>query len=130
MEEKRGQKFWKLNFALRFLNISLVFVTLLAVLSFYALGRLMIDPQNSLSWRVNLIILQLGFTGVIFSFIIGMFLLLHRTLGAIPRLERTIDKIISGEYSLRLSVRNKDVIKPLIDKINQLIELLEKKSKG
>lgn len=130
MEEKRGHRFWKFNFALRFLNISLVFVTLLAVISFYALGRLMIDPQSSLSWRVNIIILQLSFTGVIFSFIIGMFLLLHRTLGAIPRLEKTLDTIINGEYSLRLSVRKKDVIRPLVDKINQLIELLEKKTKA
>lgn len=129
MEEKRGRKFWKLNFALRFLNVSLIFVTLLAVLSFYALSRIMTEPQSSLSWKVNFIILQLSFTGVIFSFVIGMFLLLHRTLGAVPRLEKTIDRIVSGEYSLRLNVRKKDVIKPLVDKINQLIDLLEKKSK-
>lgn len=130
MQERRKKRLGKIRYTLRFLNISLVAVILLIIIAFYALGKIVTDSQYSLVWRINLIILQLSFTGIIFSFLIGMFLLLHRTLGAMPRMEEILDRVIKGEYSLRLILRKEDILKSFVDKVNRLIDTLDKQNKG
>jgi len=50
----------------------------------------------------------------------------NRIVGPVPRLEREIDKILAGDYSLRLKVRDKDELRSLIKKINMLLEEFKK----
>lgn len=130
MPEKRSGKFWKIKYTLWFLNVFLICITLLTLISFYTLGRLVTEEQHTLKWRISFFVLQLCFIGIIFIFLTTMFLLLHRSIGPIPRLERTLDKIIEGDYSLRLSIRKNDIIHSFIDKANKVIALLEEKSKS
>ena len=127
--QKRRRGIGRIKYTLRFLNISLVVAIIFILLAFYALGKLVTDSQYSLVWRINLIILQLSFTTVIFAFLIGMFLLLHRTLGALPRMEEILNKVIAGDYSLRIHIREEDILRFFVDKLNKVFELLEKKSK-
>jgi hypothetical protein len=127
MQERRRKGIGKIKYTLRFLNISLIFAIVFIILAFYALGRVVTDTQYSILWRINLIILQLSFTAVIFAFLIGMFLLLHRTLGALPRMEDILDRVIKGEYSLRINLRKDDIMKSFVEKLNQVLMLLEKK---
>jgi len=129
MEEKRGRKFWRIKYTLWFLNIFLICITLLTLVSFYTLGRLVTEEQHSINWRINFFALQLCFIGIIFIFLTTMFLLLHRSLGPIPRLEATLDKIINGDCAQRLFVRKNDIISSFVDKINKVVTLLEEKSK-
>jgi len=129
MQERRNNKFWKIKYTLWFLNIFLICITILTVISFYTLGRLVTEEQHSLKWRISFFILQLCFIGIIFVFLTTMFLLLHRSLGPIPRLETILDKIIKGDYTLRLSIRKNDITRSFVDKINEVIALLEEKSK-
>ncbi|MFA5361651.1 MAG: hypothetical protein WC335_00160 [Candidatus Omnitrophota bacterium] len=126
MQEKRKRGLGKIQYTLRFLNIALVVAIIFILLGFYALGKVVTDSQYSLVWRINLIILQLSFTSVVFTFLIGMFLLLHRTLGALPRMEETVDKIIKGDYSLRITLRKEDIMHSFVDKLNKVFELLQK----
>ena len=130
MQERRIAKFWKIKYTLWFLNIFLICITLLTLISFYTLGRLVTEEQHSLKWRINFFVMQLCFIGIIFIFLTTMFLLLHRSLGPIPRLETILDKVISGDYSLRLSIRKNDIAHSFVDKINKVIALLEEKSKA
>lgn len=54
----------------------------------------------------------------------------NRIIGPIPRLERELDKVIAGDYSIRLNVRRKDELKSFVDKINMLIGKMGKMRKA
>ena len=74
--------------------------------------------------------LLLCFIAVDIAFLGILFIILHRSLGAIPRLEDALDRVINGESSLRITIRKKDIIQPLADKVNKVLDLLESKSTG
>ena len=57
----------------------------------------------------------------ILLFIWGL-ILSHRFLGPIERLERDLDKILAGDLSVRLKVRDKDDLKDIIDKLNKVLD--------
>jgi signal transduction histidine kinase len=46
--------------------------------------------------------------------------------GPIPRLERELDKVIAGDYSIRIKARNNDELKSLVNKINMVLEKFDK----
>lgn len=54
-----------------------------------------------------------------------IFMQSNRTIGPIPRLEKELDKVISGDYSVRIKTRKKDDLKCFVDKINVLLERLD-----
>jgi len=49
----------------------------------------------------------------------------NRVIGPVPRLERELDRVIAGDYSVRLKARNKDELQSLISKLNVLLEKLD-----
>jgi hypothetical protein len=65
--------------------------------------------------------------GFIFSILISMFLVLHRILGPLPRIESVLSEVIKGNHSLRVNYPQERHDPGLVDKINAIIELLEKK---
>lgn len=50
----------------------------------------------------------------------------NRIIGPIPRLEKELDKAISGDYSVRLKTRDKDELGSFVNKINMLLEKVDK----
>lgn len=60
-----------------------------------------------------------------------MFTILHKTTGAFPRIEAILDKIIAGNYSLRLGLRDGDnkQVESLINKFNKVLDILDSKTK-
>lgn len=50
----------------------------------------------------------------------------NRIIGPLPRIEREIDRIISGDRSIRLKVRSKDELNAFVNKINMLLDKIEK----
>ncbi len=50
----------------------------------------------------------------------------NRIVGPIPRLEKEIDRVIAGDYSVRIKTRNSDELKGFVDKINTLLETVDK----
>jgi len=70
---------------------------------------------------------QLNFGAILLVFLVTLTFILHRGFGALARIEDILDQVIKGNHSLRLSLRKGDILIPLTDKINKLIDLLEKK---
>jgi hypothetical protein len=127
VDVRNRRQFWKIETTIIFLNVALIIATLLTVVSFFALIKIITAPQDSLMWRVNLVILQLCFAGVIFTFVLSIFWLVQRGLGPLTRIEQVLDKVLGGDYKVRLGVREKDLLYTFINKVNRIIELLEKK---
>ncbi|MDD3089576.1 MAG: hypothetical protein WC329_05645 [Candidatus Omnitrophota bacterium] len=127
MKNRRSMFFWKTKFTLLFFNIALLGIALFCLAVFYGLGRILTEYEYSLGWRLGFILLEVGFMGFIFSILISMFLVLHRILGPLPRIESVLSEVIKGNHSLRVTIRKRDMIHGLVDKINAIIELLEKK---
>jgi signal transduction histidine kinase len=50
----------------------------------------------------------------------------NRIVGPIPRLEKELDRAIAGDYSVRIKARDKDELKNFIDKINTLLEKVDR----
>ncbi|HNQ51439.1 MAG TPA: hypothetical protein PKL03_08385, partial [Candidatus Omnitrophota bacterium] len=65
------------------------------------------------------------------SLLFIIFNTLHRTIGAFPRIENNLEKVINGDYSIRIGVRKKDNehVASLASKINKVLEVLESKAK-
>ncbi|MDD5669138.1 MAG: hypothetical protein PHE58_03800 [Candidatus Omnitrophica bacterium] len=128
-QERRKRALGRIQYTLRFLNVSLICAIVFIILAFYALGKLVTDSQYSMVWRINLIIFQLSFTAVIFALLIGMFLLLHRSLGAMPRIEEILDRVLKGDSSLRVTIRKEDIMHSFVEKLNKVLDQLEQKNK-
>ncbi len=60
-----------------------------------------------------------------------MFTILHKTTGAFPRIEAILDKIIEGNFSLRLGLRDGDnkQVESLVNKFNKVLDILDSKTK-
>ena len=78
-------------------------------------------------------VLYLIFQVVLVS--IGLFLvatlgyLLHYGFGAISRIEKILDDVAAGNYSLRMYLRKGDILGPPAKKLNKILDLLEKSTK-
>ncbi len=128
MEQRR--KFWEINLTVHIFNYALIAATALFLIIFYAICKIIVELQHSLVWQIYLIILQIALTGFFVILLIVIFLVLHRVLGPIPRMEKILEKVINGDRSLRITIREKDIIHPFVDKLNKLLDLLEQKEKS
>jgi signal transduction histidine kinase len=52
----------------------------------------------------------------------------NRIIGPIPRLERELDKVIGGDYSVRIRTRDTDELNGFITKVNLILERLSEAS--
>ncbi len=135
MKKRRSKiAFLKMPSIIHFINASLIYVAILLVFNLYSSWKIAVDLRDCLqttsSWWLNSVISQLSFTAAILVLLVTMFVLLHRSLGPIPRMERVLDKIIEGDHSLRLTVRKKDSVYSFVAKLNKVLDLLEKKGKS
>ncbi len=126
---KRGL-FGKRQFNFPFLTVSLISVTIMTLIFSFSLVDMAREMPFSLIWQANLFMMQLSLIGIILTFLITIFILLHRGLGVMHRMEEILEKIIDGDYSLRLSLRKKDIMQSFANKLNKVLDLLEAKSKS
>jgi methyl-accepting chemotaxis protein len=75
--------------------------------------------------RVNMGLL-LSAPAILFLIIRATLRYSNRIVGPIPRLEREIDRVIAGDYSVRIKARNDDELKGFVSKVNSLIETVDK----
>lgn len=54
----------------------------------------------------------------------------NRIIGPVPRIMRDIDKVLAGDRSLRLRVRDKDELNYFIKKVNMLLEEISKEKRS
>jgi len=104
-------------------------------LMYYAVLSQILIPEGVIAMllpamrRVNIV--------VAISLPVALFIILrialiysNRIVGPVPRLEREIDKMLAGDYSLRLKVRDKDELRSLVKKIDMLLEELKKEKRS
>ena len=125
--------FWRTAFAIQFIRAIFLYVLLLVFVNFYATWSIIRELEYTLhyssAWKTNFILSQICFLGVAIILFMSLTLILHRSLGPIPRVERVMDEIIKGNYSLRVSIRQKDFLQSFINKLNKIISLLESESR-
>jgi methyl-accepting chemotaxis protein len=132
MGEIKRRKFL-VNKRIQFQYMGLVAVPLIILLAalyylmYYSVFSQMLIPEAVAATlvpamqKVNLV--------VAFSLPVSLFLILrialiysNRIVGPIPRLERELDRAISGDYSVRLKTRDKDELGSFIGKVNMLLD--------
>ncbi|MDD5194603.1 MAG: hypothetical protein PHQ96_02880 [Candidatus Omnitrophica bacterium] len=106
-------------------------VVLLVILSFcfnaYVSVRTIERSPSIAASEIAYLAYQLNFGAIVVIFLIALTFILHRGFGALSRLENTLDQIIQGNRSLRLKLRKGDTLIPLVERLNKILELLEKK---
>lgn len=114
--------------------VAIPLVVLLAglyYLIYYAVFNEMLIPEAVAATllpamkKVNIFLL---IAGPIALFIIFRRALVYsnRIYGPIPRIAKEIDKVLAGDYSVRIKARDNDDLKEFIDKVNLLVEKIEK----
>lgn len=134
MEERRSKAFWNTKFTFPLLIVFMIWMFAFTLLGFLLFINYIASIQHALhysfAWRLSFIVFLLILIGGIAFLFLAIFVMLHRSLGAIPRMEKILDRVIKGEYSLRITIRSKDAVHTLVDKLNTVLDLLESKAKG
>ncbi|UCD14870.1 MAG: methyl-accepting chemotaxis protein [Candidatus Omnitrophota bacterium] len=139
MEERRRRKFVDIPFQRKLLIFIFVSAMIPAVivaiclyyLIFNLLAQQMVIPE---AIAYNLIPVARKVTVIIFISLPVTLLIIwiiavemsHKIAGPLFRLERELDRRISGEDSSYITVRKKDELKSLVEKINQLLDKIKK----
>ena len=135
-EIKRHKYLVNKIFQLRYMGLVVIplilLLTALYYLIYYSVFTEMLIPEAIVVTllpamkKVNLILLA---TVPIFLFLILRTALVYsnRIIGPVRRLERELDKVIEGDYSVRLKTRHKDELRAFVNKINMLLEKVDKR---
>ena len=78
--------------------------------------------------KINFILI-VGLPPIVVLLFIWGAMLTHRLIGPLERLEDDLKKIDEGDYSVRLSLRKDDDLKPVADVVNNIIDKLIKCNK-
>ena len=113
--------------SLRFLQVFLVLIGLCVITFSWLSVKMMNIFSTDLEAMRLFVILQLIFAVIVSLSLMAIYLVTYRAVGALPRLEKIMDRILEGDYSLRLNVRDKDILVNFIGKVNRLLDILEKK---
>ena len=87
------------------------------------------DLRAQLRQRDLYFILQIALVIILMGVLVGWYAIRfsHRIAGPVYRLKKSLDDAIAGDYSVRISLRKRDFLKDIADKMNQLLEALDKK---
>lgn len=123
---------------MQFRYMALVAVPLILVLAglyylmYYAVLSQILIPEGVIAMllpamkKVNIVVIA-SLPVILFIILRIALIYSNRIIGPIPRIEREIDKVLSGDHSRRLKVRDKDELRHFVKKINMLLEEIEKK---
>jgi glucan phosphoethanolaminetransferase (alkaline phosphatase superfamily) len=137
MENKRQHILkWKTKLSTPFIIVTVAGMLLFTLMFSFLVANMMSDQLISTQgakslWRISfLIFLAIQLLANI-TLLIIMFMVLHRTIGAFPRIENNLEKVLAGDYAIRIGLRKKDNehVTGLVTKLNKVLELLESKAK-
>jgi len=76
-------------------------------------------------------VLEVCFVVLLLGAIIGLLTIrfTHRLAGPVYRMHSALDKALHGDFSPRIMLRKKDLLKDLVNKLNHLIESMDKRSR-
>jgi signal transduction histidine kinase len=134
MQERRRNLFWKTKYTLPFFGVTILCILIFIFLGFasflYMVSKIKDAFQIHMAWMMYFVWFVVILSAAILTLFTCMSILLYRTVGPIPRIEKILDKVISGDYSQRIYIRKKDSINSLVGRLNQIIALLDKRGEG
>ena len=109
----------------KFMNYILVFIVLSLFLNTYITVRMVEEGKILFGGEISYIMLQINFVTAIIILIISFLFFLHYGFGALSRMENILKRVLGGEFSLRINLRKRDIMKPFAEKLNSILDLLE-----
>lgn len=76
--------------------------------------------------QINLILL-LGVPIICIAILSWGVLISHRIAGPIYRLEKDLERIAKGDFSLRINIRRNDELRSIAEGINRIVDKIEEK---
>ena len=117
---------------MRFVGLPLLIVSAAVYyIIYYAVFSEMLIPEAVASTllpamrKVNVILLIAG-PLVLYGILRTALIYSNRIFGPLPRIEKDLDRAIAGDYSVRLKTRGKDELGGFVDKINMLLDAVDR----
>ncbi|MBU3958812.1 MAG: HAMP domain-containing protein [Candidatus Omnitrophica bacterium] len=137
---RRRKYFIKPGLQVRYLRVILIAVILpvclfsvcLYYLIFYMMAEQLGIPESiaynivPVVTKINLILL-FGLPIISIGILFWGVLISHRIAGPLYRLEKELDKIAKGDFSLRLKIRSKDELGSIVKGVNKILDKIEEK---
>lgn len=126
--EENGKRYFGTRMPSRFkiVNLILILVIIFSVINAYTLLKMFAEKELFSKADLTYFSFLFIFITAGLSLIAVLAFILYYSLGALSRIEKALERVIKGEHLLRISLRKKDFMFPLAEKINKIIELLEK----
>jgi signal transduction histidine kinase len=110
----------------RIFNFILALIILAAFINVFSSIELMEKGNEVFKNKALYLIFQVILVVIGLGLIAVPGYLLHYGFGPISRMEKILEDVAFGNYSRRMSLREKDIMRPLAKKINRILDLLEK----
>ena len=130
--EEEGKRYFgtRMPIRFRFVNTVLILAILFSLVNAYTLLKMFAEKELFSESDVTYFIFLFIFITAGLFLIALLSFILYYSFGAAARIEKTLERVIKGESSLRISLRKKDLMFPLAEKMNKVIDILEKSIKG
>jgi len=130
--KEEGKRYFgtRMPIRFRFVNTVLILAILFSLVNAYTLLKMFAEKELFSEPDVTYFIFLFVFITAGLFLIALLFFILYYSFGAAARIEKTLERVIKGESSLRISLRKKDLMFPLAEKMNKVIDILEKSIKG
>jgi len=140
MRETKRRRYL-INKAVQFRYMGLVAIPLVILLTglyylmYYAVFNEMLIPEAitvtllPAMKKVNMV-MAIAFPVILFFVLRRALIYSNRIIGPFPRLERELDRVLAGDYSVRIKARDKDELNGFINKVNMLLEKIDKTRAG
>jgi hypothetical protein len=127
---------WKSKLSTPFVIVTMAGMLLFTLVFGFMVSTTMSSQLMTISrvqniWRISFLIFLIIQVLANITLLTIMFIVLQRTIGSFPRIEQNLEKVLAGDYTIRIGLRNKDNehVTGLVSKINKVLELLESKAK-
>jgi len=115
----------------RYRLINFLLALILSATYIYAFSSIEVYEGGGVGFRngIAYYIFQFVLVTVSLILITTLSYILRCGFGAVGRMETILEDVAVGNYSLRLTLRKGDILSPLADKVNRILNLLEKGAK-
>lgn len=111
---------------MKFIQVMLLLVILVAMVNTFISITLLNEMQLFVDISYKYFAIQFTFIALGLILILTLVYFIHYGFGAIFRMEKILEKISAGDYSLRIHLRKKDFLRPTAEKLNVVLDELEK----
>lgn len=134
---KRKRRRYFVNNTFQYRYIALVIVPLIILMAglyyimYYSMFTHMLIPEAVAATllpamkKVNFVLLA-TLPVTLFLIIRAALVDSNRVVGPVSRLERELDMILAGNRSVRLNIRANDDLKPIVDRMNRVLDTINK----